>query len=145
MTDLSHVKFDLQAAAEKGAWMQVVNPVDGDDLVDQEGTPTRLLIKGADSMSYEEAAARTVALRSKPTNPKRKVTPQALLDASNKLAKSQSEELAAVTIGWEGVWWEGAKMECNQENAEKLYNEHRWLREQVMEFFGDRTNYQGNE
>ena len=144
MVDLTHSGFDLQAAAEKGAWLQLLHPVSGEELGVDAGKPTRILIKGADSMSYEEAAARTVAMRSKTTNPKRKVTTKGLLDASNKLAKAQSEELAAVTMGWEGIEWDGEVFEFSQENAEKLYNEYRWIRDQVMEFFGDRTNYQGN-
>ena len=144
MVDLTHSGFDLQSAAEKGAWLQLLHPVSQDELGVEEGKPTRILIKGADSMSYEEAAARTVAKRSKTTNPKRKVTTRSLLDAADKLGKAQAEELAAVTLDWENIEWDGEAFEFSEENAVKLYKEHRWIRDQVMEFFGDRANYQGN-
>ena len=145
MVDLTK-GFDLRAAAERGAWLQVLHPVTGEELGVAEGAPCRICIKGADSMSYEEAAARTVALRSKDIQPnaKRKVTTKRLLEASDKLGQAQSEEMAAVTLGWENVEWNGEPLEFTQENAIMVYSEHRWIREQVMEFFGDRANYQGN-
>ena len=144
MVDLTK-GFDLRAAAERGAWMQVTHPSSGEELGVAEGQPCRIKLQGADSMAYEEAAARTVALRAKKPNTKqRKVSTKRLLEASEELGKAQSEELASITLGWENIEWEGEPLEFTTENAIKIYQEHRWLRDQAVEFFGDRTNYLGN-
>lgn len=54
--------------------------------------------------------------------------------------------LSKITVGWEGVDWEGEPMECTAENAYKLYKEpaYRWFRDQVDDFATDRRNYLGN-
>ena len=144
MVDLTK-GFDLRTAAERGAWLQLLHPGTNEELGVAEGSPCRIKIQGADSMAYEEAAARTVALRSKKaTSTRRKVSTQRLLEAAADNAKSQSEELAAITLEWENIEWDGEPLEFTTENAIKVYSEHRWIRDQVIEFFGDRTNYLGN-
>ncbi len=145
MVDFSR-GFDLRAAAEKGAWLQLVDPITGEELGVAEEKPCRIRVRGADSMAYEEAVARTVAMRSKKTLPPKKgrVTANQLLEAAGENEGMQAEELAAITLGWEHIEWEGAEFPHSHENAIKLYTEHRWIREQVIDFFGDRANFVGN-
>ena len=148
--DLSATRFDLRSAAEKGAWLQLVDPVSGEDLGDKDDEgkmiqPCRIRVRGADSMAYEEAVARTVAMRSKKTPPKKgRVSANQLLEAAGENEGIQAEELAAITLGWENIQWQGEDFPHSHENAVKLYSEHRWIREQVIEFFGDRSSFTGN-
>lgn len=142
--------FDLRVNAERGAWCQLVDPITGEDLVDKDddGKVTahcRIRVRGADSMAYEEAVARTVALRSKDPAPKKgRYSSRQLLEAAARNEEMQAEELAAITLGWEGVDWDGELFPYTHENAVKLYSEHRWIREQVIDFFGDRANFTDN-
>lgn len=134
--------FDLRIAAEKGAWLQLVDPVTGEELGVVDEKPCRIQVRGADSMAYEEAVARTVSLRSKDAAPKKgRVSAGQLLEAAARNEEMQAEELAAITIGWENIEWDGVEFPCNRDNAIKLYSQHRWIREQVIEFFGDRANF----
>ena len=143
--DLGATEFDIQVHAEKGAWCQLLHPVTGVELGVEGGRPCRIRVKGADSLAYEEAVARTVSLRSKDALPKKgRVSERQLLEAAEKNSQNQARELAEITLGWEGLEWDGESFEFSSENAIKLYGEHRWIREQVIEFFGDRANFTGS-
>lgn len=57
------------------------------------------------------------------------------------------EVLAAVTLGWENVAYEGKAVEYSADNVGWLYREFPWIREQVeaavkdrSRFFGERSN-----
>ena len=143
--DLCNKEFDLRTAAEKGAWMQLVHPVTGDELGVKENAPSKIMILGADSVNYEQAVARTVAFRSREQAPKKgSVTEKQILDAADKNAEFQAEELAAITLDWTNIEWNGESLKFDHDNAVMLYREHKWVRDQVIDFFADRTNYLGN-
>ena len=147
--DLGSKRFDVRAAAEKGAWLQLLHPATDEELGVAEGRPCRIEILGADSSSYEEAVARSVALKAKEQAPtaakKRVVTAEKVLESAERNNEFVSEELAAITLGWEHIEWNGEPLEFNHENAVMLYMEHKWIREQTAAFFSDRTNYLGKE
>lgn len=51
-------------------------------------------------------------------------------------------ELAVVkTIGWRGIMVDGADLPFTQENAEKVYREHEWIREAVEKESAEIENF----
>lgn len=51
-------------------------------------------------------------------------------------------ELAVVkTIGWRGIQVDGADLPFTQENAEKIYREHEWIREAVEKESAEIENF----
>ena len=139
--------FDIQANAETGAWMQVLHPVTNEELGAEEKKPCRIKLRGSDSMAYEEAVARTVSMRQaelKGMRANKKITAESILESADKTAKFQAMELARITLAWENLEWNGKPLKFTEENAVMVYREHKWLRDQAVAFFEDRTNYQGN-
>lgn len=139
--------MDVRAAADKGAWMQLVHPFTNEEIGVEEKKPCRIKLLGADSGAYEEAVARTVSKRQAQLKGQRRskhVTAEKILEESEKTSESQALELARVTVAWENIEWEGKELKLTQENAVMIYTAHKWIREQAQEFFADRTNYLGN-
>ena len=59
------------------------------------------------------------------------------------LYEQTTEALAAATVSW-NLTENGKELECNRENARKLYREVAFIREQVLSFSNDRANFAGN-
>ena len=57
-----------------------------------------------------------------------------------------AEFCASITVEWEGVEFEDEVLECNYDNAYKLYSkrQYKWLTEQIDSFALNRSNYLGN-
>jgi hypothetical protein len=51
------------------------------------------------------------------------------------------ERLAAATLSWQGVIYQGAELACTAANARRLYGEQLWIREQVARFLEDRAHF----
>lgn len=49
--------------------------------------------------------------------------------------------LAACTVAWRGVEWDGVEMECTPANAKKLYEAIPWLRGEVDKFVDEVSNF----
>ena len=137
--------FDVRAAAESGAWMQVLHPATDEELGVSDGRPCRIQILGADSTGYEEAVAKTASLKASDGTKKGKVSARQILDAVRTNEQRQAEELASITVDWENIEWKGERLEFSEENAAMVYREHGWLRQQLITFFADRTNYLGKD
>ena len=144
--DLRDSTLDVRAQAEAGAWLQLLHPATGVPLGEDEGQPCRIQVLGADSAKYEEAVARTVARRQRGgTLPKKNVSEDDLLREANAAKIYQAEEIAAVTIGWENIEWEGTTLEHSRDAAIMIYTECQWIREQCIAFFSERLNFLGKE
>ena len=151
MVDFSNKEFDVKAAAERGAWLQLVHPVTGKELGDEDEKgnlirPCRIQLQGADSMAYEQSVAKTVAMRQRETPPTRRgrVNPRQIMDTADRNRGFQVDELVSITLNWENIEVDGEPFPFNHENAVRLYTDHPWIREQAIEFFTDRANFAGN-
>lgn len=125
--------LDLTPSAEKGSAMVVRHPVTDEDLTDAKGKPVTITLLGNHSREFRQK----VDEMSRRQNKRRNSDNLTLAEAERRAA----ELLAAVTVSWSGVEWEGQKLECNRENAEMLYRELPWVRTQVDEFVGDVGNF----
>jgi hypothetical protein len=52
--------------------------------------------------------------------------------------------LVKCTLSWEHIVVSAARPPCTAENVRNLYRTYPWIREQVDEFIGDRSNFLGN-
>ena len=148
MADL--LAFDLPGAADRGAWLELVNPITQEVIGADDGEPARIHLKGADSMAYEEAVAHTVAMQGRrPQRRRQNPTVGEILEAAQENNQAQAEQLAKITIGWENIGYgvddkgKPATLPFSHENAVRLYTEQRWVREQAIAFFSDRANFAG--
>ena len=140
---MSLANLNTASAANRGAEMTVLHPVDRVPLKQEDGSHVTMTLLGRDSDEFISAERRA-----------RKAAREA---ATKRLPYSPADEdrqgdsaLAAATVSWNGIpagWLEpGGTDETpvpfSPENAIKLYGNPgvRWLRDQVDEFIGDRAN-----
>lgn len=123
--------LDMRAAAEAGATMTLRHPVTDEDLTDGKGKPVTITVLGSDSREFRRKVDEINRTR------QRKRGNMSLAESE----RAASELLAAVTKSWTGIEWEGKVLECTPENAEMLYRERSWVRQQVDEFVADVGNF----
>ena len=112
-------EFDLDSAAENGAEMFIHNPVTG------EKTDASITLKGADSHTFRNAAMEI---------------------AEGDLGRDEyidrmADLLAAVTVGWKGIEWDGKPLKFSQKEAKRIYIERAWLRNDIDAFISERSNF----
>lgn len=128
--DLS--KLDLEAAADQGATLQLRHPVTEEVLTQDDGTPITITVLGSESKKFQRAMDAFERSRSG-----RKQKPMARAERQ----RAAAAMLAEVTVGWQGIIWDGEELPCTKENAKMLYFERPFIREQVDEFVGDMGNF----
>ena len=120
---------DFKQTLADSAWLKILNPKDNSD------TGVRFHLAGPDSDVYRrsESAARN---RNLSRQTKTRLTAE-MID------EQVLEHLLAVTIGWEGVLYNGQPLEFTADNLRMVYTEARlrFIREQVEAFVGDRQNF----
>lgn len=121
-------KFDTSKTSEKGAELVVLNPETFEE------TDIKLRLAGTDSSVYRNQ------IKARAEKAMNKGQKKQALDF-DKSEREGCELLAACTLGWEGLEENGKPIEFSTEAAADLYMRHRWLKEQVDRFIGDRTNF----
>jgi len=124
-------KYNVTAAADKGADLVLVDPINGDDL---DGVTIKLL--GTDSAAYRnyerDVQRKRIAKLAKSRNRK------ADFSVSE---EDECEMLAVCTVGWSGLNEDGEELKYSHEAAVRLYMDYPWIKEQVDLFIGDRANF----
>lgn len=123
--------LDMRAAAEAGATMTLHHPVTDEILSDAKGNPVTITVLGTDSREFRRK------LDEINRNRQRKRGTPSLVESE----RSAAELLAAVTREWTGIEWDGKVLECTPSNAEMLYRERSWVRQQVDEFVAEVGNF----
>lgn len=122
--------LDLTAAADRGADMKLEHPVTGAPLMTDAGEPISIRLLGNDSREFRAAIGE---LAEKQAGKRRQS-----LDA----AEAHSVELLArLTTDWNGIVFGGEELPFTRANAERIYRERPWIREQVDKFIGERGNF----
>ena len=142
--DLGTKEFSFREAAEAGAWCQLTHPVTKAELGVKEGAPVRILIQGMDAVGFDASMLKSVALRASGPTIRGNLSDKRADALAEENIETQARELTESTIGWENIDWNGSPLEFNRANAHLLYATHKWIREQVITFIGERANYAGN-
>jgi hypothetical protein len=125
--DLS--QFDTSKTSEKGVELVIINPAT------LEETDIKIRLAGTDSSYYRnQIKARAEQQLSKG---QKKATTVDL----DKSEREGCELLAACTLGWSGIEENGKAIDFSRDAAVDVYMRHKWLREQVDRFVGDRANF----
>ena len=130
--DLS--KLDMNEAASRGAEMVLRHPSSGEELFTDD-EPIIFQLLGSDSAEYRQ---RIRAAANKSINKGRRT------QTVERLEQESIDLLAGVTVDWSGVVVDGEAVEFSHNAAKKLYTEYAWIREQVDEFVGERSNFLSN-
>jgi len=135
--------LNFAPAANSGAVMTVLHPIDRIPLETDGGDPVTITLLGRDSDAFikAETAARQRAMDSLSKGSKVSVT-----DADRR----GCESLARLVTGWQGIpegWIDGTDSndpaDFSVENAMKLFLNPgvRWIRDQADAFVADRGNF----
>lgn len=109
----------------------ICDPGTDEPLKTETGESITITAKGIDSKLFRTTAFRLA--ESSGANRKK-------LSAS-KVDQNAISLLVAVTTGWSNIVHDGQHLEFNEENVRMIYTEYNWLRQQVDEAIGDRSNF----
>ncbi|MFC3072347.1 hypothetical protein [Shinella pollutisoli] len=126
--------IDTKELAETGAVMTVEHPGTGAPVLDEAGKETTITLLGADSAK----------LRKRQNDLINDVMKKGFRPKSVTAEKSEEDKivtLALATVAWSGIKVDGEALECNFENAKRLYRRLPWLKDQADSFVGDRANF----
>jgi len=136
--DLS--QFNTQEKSEKGAKLHLAGP-DGTLLYDEESKePVTITLMGADSNLFTSARHQMLTKRLKKQLGRR----NQLHLTAEEMDNETLDILVKCTLSWEHIVVSAARPPCTAENVRNLYRTYPWIREQVDEFIGDRSNFLGN-
>lgn len=131
--DISKFKVDPD---NQVADLEIVDPNTGLPLEDEEGNTLVISLYGPDSTNRERALDKHSKQISNVQGGDFKVGQ----------AKGTMIELAvSATKDWQNMGWEGEEIECTPKNARMVYKNVPAIREQVVEFMNDRSNFLGND
>lgn len=122
-------------AANAGAVLELAHPTTGTPLRNEAGEALTITLLGVDSDAYRKAQ--------RAAQNKRLAKRGGIKLTAEELEAESIETLAACTVAWANIEFEGRALECNRANAVKLYTALPWVREQVDAFMGDRANFLG--
>lgn len=121
-------QWDLGANAERGAILELRNPVTGNKAGPKFHTV------GADSATYRRNLR---AIQDKAAmHPEREPT-----DSDTALLLGRARNAAAGMTGWEGVTVAGAAVEFSMDAAVELLTKYFWAADQTLDFINTRGNY----
>lgn len=130
--------FDTVTQSTEGAWLHLTVPGSRDFAyldghLDKPKKPLRIQLKGADSDTFAKELQR-INKKSRKTGNKEKNLEE--------IAREWSELYAKMTISWENMPSEDGKpLECNFENALKVYLNYKDIRVQVGDFIANQENF----
>lgn len=119
--------IDVEGWAEEGADLHLHHPSTKGKLHDADGNPVIIRVRGIDSPKVKAIAKR--AGRAMEVGQK--------FDAE----KQGMDLLAALTVSWSGIGWEGKDLECNPKNVRFFYEKRDWVAKQVLDFASERRNF----
>lgn len=136
MLDLKNMT--VMTPAEAGADVELEHPVSGEPLVNEDGSPWKISVRGEDSQAVRAVVKKQHDRRIE----KMRKNKSGGFD-SDTVEAEQTERLVAATIGWSGLVMDGKPYDFSIPNARKLYGnpEYIWIVEQVEKAMGDRQRF----
>ena len=118
--------------------LELRHPISGETLEDEKGKKATITLNGPDSDAIKKVEREYMDRRLKEGIRRKKVH----------ISVAQIEEQAleidvAATVGWSGIEIDGEDLKFSPAQAKMIYKKFPWIREQVEEFFNDRSNFMG--
>lgn len=122
--------IDLMEVADNGVMFTLLHPIT------RAETDIKIKIHGSDSKIYRDAQRANQNKRIKGMQKNRNFHMTA-----DEIEIEALNMLALCTTGWENMEKDGKKVPFSPENAKLIYKENPWIREQIEEAIGDRSNF----
>lgn len=149
--DLKEIGTQLEQSERNGATLYLTHPANGTPLLNDDGevsrdedgnevralgTPMTIQLLSADSSVFRGIVQRGIDERLRNQNKRG----GAQTTTSAKIESDTVDALVAVTLSW-NITIGGEKPKCTPEMAHEIYTKYLWIREQVDQFVGDRSNF----
>lgn len=136
-THINLSKMDTTEPQNDPKPMTLVHPHEGTELI-SDGKPMTIQLIGAKSRAFRAAINNQARI-----DANRRVKPLPSIEADE--ARS-AKLLSHATVGWDNITWEDEDgkpylLPFSRENAEMLYKERSWVREQVDAFVAYEKNF----
>ena len=132
-------KFDVRAAADKGADLILRHPTSNDILVGEDGkTRAIITVQGSDSKAYRDFIRAKTRDRLQKAEREGQMAQALNFDGAE---QEDAELYAEITTGWSGIEGDAGELAFTKDNAIKLYLEQSWIREQISKFVNNRANF----
>lgn len=132
-------KLDTSSAADEGADLQLLNPVDDTVLRDEKtGEPVSIQLLGSDSKEFMRISHKLQDKRLQ-----KRFTRGKLKMSAAEIEADALDLLVACTKGWKHVRIGQEVLPFNEENVRMVYNRFPWIKEQVDSFVNDRASFLG--
>ena len=130
MLDLNQLAEDA-ISADEGAWLELIDPVTN------QTNGVRILLSGMDGKGWRDTKRKIDA---------RRIQAAARFGRRYKITVEETENdalelLSSCVLNWEGLTEKGSDVPCTKANAKRLLELTPWIREQVDDFVGDRSNF----
>lgn len=122
----------IKKASDAGAPMTLEYA--GKPVTDESGKKVTITLAGPESDRWRDAQDKVVNKRLSKAKPD-------MPASAEDFRMEKAAQYAAVTISWENLELDGKPLDCNFENAQKLYYDHPWIAAQIDEFIGERKNF----
>jgi hypothetical protein len=123
--------YNPESLIDAGAWLTLKDPITNKPL------DARIRLAGEAGKRWraqEEADADKRLVKAKRQGGE--------IDLSSEMIRRRNcKLLAAVTLEWEGIEWEGKARACNESNAFQLYHLYHWVYLQAWVFANNNSNY----
>lgn len=132
---LDLAKTNLAEAADAGYEFEIKLPGSG------EGTGAFITVRGEMSKTvkaYARQKFREFQLREQQAKRRGKQSEELTLEEAEEMAV---EAAVVRVISWRGITENGKEVTFSKETAEKIFTEHSWIREQVMEESNQLLNF----
>lgn len=132
---LDLAKTNLAEAADAGYEFEIKLPGSG------EGTGAFITVRGEMSKTvkaYARQKFREFQLREQQAKRRGKQSDELTLEEAEEMAV---EAAVIRVISWRGITENGKEVTFSKETAEKIFTEHSWIREQVMEESNQLLNF----
>lgn len=118
------------------AIMELCHPVTQETLKGDDDLPITITLHGSDSSVFR-AAVREYG--------NRKLSKGAKKQTVEEIDQATTRILAKATVSWsDNFVVNGDALDCTMQNAEKIYADYSWIREQVDAFVNERANFLAN-
>jgi hypothetical protein len=126
--------MDTRTLSEEGVAMEIRTTF-GQTLLDKDGKPVRIFMRGPDSATYRSLTRAQVRKRVQRASGGSETSPEE--DEADAL-----DILVALTVKWEGVYTPGGEViACTPENVRALFANYPIIREQADNFAASRVNF----
>lgn len=132
--DFDLADLDTKKTSEEGRILKLRHP-STKEILTHGGKEFSIVLRGSDSDEYNRVFKKNMRKQMQLAKKNGNIVDADVSESAT------TDMLVSMTVGWTGIYLNGAELQFSKEAATKLYTDYRWIREQVDAFIHDRSNF----